>query len=96
MQAKKKYEQSSDMVWRQIGEETILVPINREVGNLNNVFTLNDTAAFIWSMIDGEKSLGEIRDALVAEYEVDPEKAEQDLDQCIAQLEELKGIRETG
>jgi len=90
----KKYEQSGDMVWRKIGDETILVPVNQEFSNINSVFTLNETAAFIWSLIDGEKTLAEIRDALVSEYEVEPDKAEQDLVMCISQFEEMQGIRE--
>jgi len=90
----KKYEQSGDMVWRKIGDETILVPVNQEFSNINSVFTLNETAAFIWSLIDGEKTLAEIRDALVSEYEVEPDKAGQDLVLCISQFEEMQGIRE--
>jgi len=93
MHLKEKYEQSGDIVWRQVGDETILVPVHREMSDLNSVYTLNQTASFIWSRLDGEHTLQDIRDDLVDEFEVDPERAEQDLVKCISQFEDLNGIR---
>lgn len=94
MQLETRYEQSGDMVWRQVGDETILVPVHKEMGQLNNVYTLNRTAAFIWSRLDGSKTLAEIRDELVSEFEVEPGHAERDLMKCIGQFEEIDGIRQ--
>lgn len=90
---RKKYQQSEHVVSRKIGEETILVPVNRAVGDLDNVYALNETAAYIWEHIDGDKDLEAIKACLVEEFAVDEQKAEQDLEKCIAQFEEMKGIK---
>ena len=88
------YVKNEDMVWRRIGEESILVPVRREFGELDSVYTLNETADFIWTQIDGKKTVADIRDRLVDEFEVDQQLAEADLDSCLAQLVEIAGIRE--
>ena len=93
MDLRKRYQQSEHIVSRKIGEETILVPVNREVGELDNVYSLNETAAYIWEQIDGDKDLEAIRACLVEEFDVDEQRAEQDLMRCIAQFEEMKGIK---
>lgn len=93
MSLDRKYQQSEHVVSRKIGDETILVPVSREVGDLENVYALNETAAYIWDQIDGKKDLKEIKECLVSEFDVDGEKAEKDLLRCIAQFEEMKGIQ---
>lgn len=39
-----------------------------------------------WERLDGEHTLGEVRDAVVEEFEVEPEVAEADLLELVAQL----------
>ena len=92
MDLEKRYSQSEDIVSRTIGEDTILVPIHRQVGELENVYALNDTAAFIWGQMDGKSSLGDICNRMESEFEVDRERAERDLLTCVAQFEEMKSI----
>ena len=93
MDMSKRYQQNEHIVSRKIGEETILVPVNREVGELDNVYSLNETAAYIWEQIDGDKDLETIRACIVEEFAVDEQRAEQDLMKCITQFEEMKGIK---
>jgi hypothetical protein len=49
-------------------------------------FGLNTVGASIWKLIQEPRSVNEIRDALVQEYDVEPGKCEKDL---LALLEEL-------
>ena len=49
------------------------------IADMDSVFTLNETGAFIWELIDGNRSLKEIIDLLVKEYEIEYESAEQDV-----------------
>jgi hypothetical protein len=80
------------MVSRQIAGEVILVPIRKNVGDLESIYTLNDTAAAIWALLDGKRSLAEIRDQMVVEFEVTAEEATQDLDELIAQLLDVGAV----
>lgn len=49
-------------------------------------YTLNQVASDVWQLIQEPKSVSEIRDALVARYEVDPVRCRDDL---VALLDEL-------
>ncbi len=77
------------IVYREIAGEALLVPIRRHVGDLESIYTLNETAARIWSLIDGQRSVQEIRDQIVAEFAVGEDEALQDV---IELVEQLKGI----
>ena len=71
---------------RRIGEETVIIT---EAGE--ELHTLDDTGTFVWSEIDGKKTIGKILDLICAEYEVDRERAETDLFVFMAALLE-KGV----
>jgi hypothetical protein len=77
------------IVSREVAGEVILVPIRNNVGDLESIYTLNETAARIWTLLDGERTLAEVRDAMVAEFEVEPAEAVADL---LALVERLVGI----
>ena len=80
------------MVFRKIEDETILVPVRRNVGDLDNIYVLNDVAAMVWELIDGKRSLEEIRDAVSDRYDVSPEVAYSDIKELIGELEEIKAV----
>ena len=86
------YKKSDAMVSRKIGDESILVPIRKNAGDLDSIYTLNDTAAYIWGLIDGKTNVGEIKKRIIEEFEVTPEDAEKDLAEHLQQLSTLKAI----
>ena len=90
----KVYKKSESIVSRRIGDEYILVPIRQDVGDLESIYTLNETAARIWELTDGETQVRRIKERIVEEFEVDPEEAEKDLMEHLRQLEGIKAIVE--
>jgi len=60
--------------------------------NLKNTvyYGLDPVGARVWNLVQQAKSVGEIRDTLLDEYEVQPEQCERDL------LELLRQMREQG
>jgi hypothetical protein len=70
---------SPKVVTRKTGNEYVLVPVSNNIANMNNVFTLNETGAFIWDQIDGVKSIEEIIAALVSEYDIEMSAASSDV-----------------
>jgi len=68
-----------DVVTRKTGNEYVLVPIANNIADMNSVYTLNETGAFIWELIDGKKNVEEIIYALTSEYEIDFEAAASDV-----------------
>jgi hypothetical protein len=88
----KVYRKNDSIVFRKIGDEFVLVPIRKNVGDLDSIYTLNETAARIWELIDGNRSLREIKLAMVREYDVTPAEAEEDLVEHLRQLEAVKAV----
>jgi hypothetical protein len=88
----KVYSKSDSIVSRKIADEFILVPIRQNVGDLESIYTLNETAARIWELIDGKIRVEEIREKIVEEFDVTSEEAEKDIIEHLQQLEEIKAI----
>lgn len=80
------YRKNPDVVERDIAGETILVPIKGKLADMQRIFSLNPVAAYIWRQMDGRKSLGEIRDGLLKEFEVTEEAAETDIEEFVGEL----------
>jgi len=70
---------SPSIVTRKTGNEYVLVPVTNNIADMTSVYTLNETGAFIWELIDGKKSVEEIIEAVIDKYDVDPEKATKDV-----------------
>ena len=90
----KVYKKSDSIVSRKIADEFILVPIRQNVGDLESIYTLNETAARIWELIDGRTKVREMKERIVEEFEVTPEEAEKDIIEHLQQLEEIEAIIE--
>jgi hypothetical protein len=71
--------QSASVVTRKTGNEYVLVPITNNIADMNSVYTLNETGAFIWEQIDGKRSVEDIIIELVNEYDIDKQNAESDV-----------------
>ena len=89
---KKKYRKNEDFVYRKIQDETILVPIKDNVGDMGSIYNLNEVAAFIWEHLDGEKTLLDIKNMIVKEFEVSSEEAEDDLAEFVSELRRIEAI----
>ena len=87
------YTQDPSIISRLIDDEVILVPIRQNVGDLESIYTLNETAARFWELLDGQRTLADICDLVVVEYEVDPEEAQSELVEFIEQLEEFDAVK---
>jgi hypothetical protein len=70
---------SPSIVTRKTGNEFVLVPVSNNIADMNSVFTLNETGAYIWEHIDGVRKVEDIIMALTSEYEIDYEIASEDV-----------------
>ncbi|NWF76347.1 MAG: PqqD family protein [Nitrospirae bacterium] len=87
------YTKDSSVVFRKVAEEFILVPIKKRADEVDSIYTMNEVGSRIWELVDGEKSLSEIIDIILNEFEVSPEVAEKDIIEFINQLEHIGAIR---
>ncbi len=87
-----RYQKDPSLVSREIAGEVILVPIRQNIGDLESIYTLNETAAFAWSLIDGQRTLEEIREQIVNEFNVQVEPAGEDLLELVVGLQEIGAV----
>src|SRR5713101_7636822 len=87
-------QKNPSFVSRKIVDEVILVPISHKVGEIDCLYALNEVGARIWDLIDGQRPLKAVRDALVAEFDVSGKEAEEDLLTLFDQLKQIGAIQE--
>ena len=73
-------------VLRSVADRTVVVPDN-EILNLHMMITLNGTGKFLWERLESGATEDELRDALLAEYDVDEKRAQEDVKAFLAALE---------
>ncbi|MBA4323281.1 MAG: PqqD family protein [Odoribacter sp.] len=84
---------SPSVVTRKTGNEYVLVPVANNIADMNSVYTLNETGAFIWEKIDGKRTVGEIIASLTEEYEIDNETASKDVLDFVMNMNEYLIIK---
>jgi hypothetical protein len=82
-----KYVRSETVVTREIGGETIVVPVRGGVGDLTGLFTFNEIATGIWRLLAAGRTTDEVAHWVEENYEVSEEQARTDV---AGFLEELR------
>lgn len=90
----KVYVRNSDFVQREIAGEFLLIPIRRNLTDANAIYVLNQTGTEIWKRFDGERSVHQIKEELLSEFDVANEKLEQDLASLVGDLVSIQAIQE--
>ncbi|MEM4260745.1 MAG: PqqD family peptide modification chaperone [Candidatus Woesearchaeota archaeon] len=72
---------SKDQIFRDVGEETVI--LNLKTGLYCG---LNEVGTYIWSQIKEPKTIQDILDMVLKEYDVDPEQCKHDLLKLLQQL----------
>ena len=69
----------SDISLRKVGNEYIIVEPSQGMVDLSKVFTLNETAAFLWNELKGQEFMDDdLVQLLLDNYEVDETQAQAD------------------
>ena len=88
-----RYDRDPSIIYREIAGEALLVPIRSTAADLDSIFTLNEVGAFIWKLLDGRKTVRDLRSAVVAEYDTSAEQAAADVAEFLAQLEAIGAVK---
>ncbi len=83
---------NGDMAVRVIGEETIILPVYRSSDDINCLYTLNPSAARVWELIDGKRTVGDIKKLILEEFDVTPSGLDREMHGLIADFHEMKAI----
>jgi hypothetical protein len=82
------------VVTREIAGETLLVPISNDITDMHHIFALNPVASHIWNALDGTTPVSRLVDSICDSFDVDRERAEQDLAEFLDELLESGLVRE--
>lgn len=80
----KKFSIKQGYVAREIAGEYIAVPVDSSCGT--HIVILNPVSKFLWDELKTEKTFDELLDAILKNYNVSREEAEQDLKEFLMQL----------
>lgn len=80
------FKKREEIVSRLIAGETILVPIRGRLADMQNIFSLNPVAEFIWRQLNGVKSIEEIGREILENYDMGKEEVDRDLQEFINDL----------
>ena len=77
-------------VLREIGGENIAVPVSDTVLTSNVIIILNETAKFLWTLLEAGCTDDELLKAMCEEYDTDEKTASEDIREFIDYLKNSK------
>ena len=77
---------SQSVVSRFVAGETLIVPVRGKVGDLASIYSFNETGSLIWKLLETPRTIQELVDAVTQEFEVEPERGEQDVKQFVNEM----------
>ena len=80
-------------ILRQVLDIYAVIGVGSEAYMPNRIMSVNETGAFLWRMLENGAEKQELIDALLREYETDPQTAEKDVDAFLKELQD-KGLVE--
>lgn len=86
-------DKQKNIISKKINNEYLLVPLTGNIANMKSLFSLNETAAFLWEKIDGEKNITQLAQEIAKEYEVELEEAYSDIQIFIKEINSLLIIK---
>ncbi len=78
-----------ELIKRDIGGDTILVPVGKTVYDANGLFVLNELGTFIWDNLPQADSEEAVVELVLREYDVERETAKADVREFLDKLRQL-------
>jgi hypothetical protein len=89
-----RYQRNPEFIYRKIADESVLVPIHKDVADMESIYTLNAVGAFIWDLLEEPSSHMGILDAVMNAYDADPEVLTADLENFLHEMIAIDALRE--
>ena len=79
----------SKFVTREVGDELIVVPLSANVAQMNELFTLNETAKVIWENLNEGTDMSALIQTITDTFDIDRQTAEKDIAVFLQTLEAM-------
>jgi hypothetical protein len=77
-------------VMRKIANSDIVIPIGNNIADFNGLITLNETAAFLFKLINEGSNIPDMVNALISKYNINHELASNDVEDFVSQLKKAE------
>ena len=79
----------TDLVLRHLGDEHVLIDPGQDIMDISRVYTLNDTAAFLWKALEGKEFTAEtVTIVLLKNYDIEASSVlEEDVNDLVSDFE---------
>lgn len=84
---------SPDVVARNIAGEHLLVPVRSGVADIDYLYTTDDVGSFVVSILDGQRDVAAVAREVCTEFDVDEERARDDVAAFLSDLLEAGLVR---
>jgi hypothetical protein len=74
------------IVVRRVGDETLLVPVSRGIGDLDSIYMLTDVGTTVWALLARPVTVATIVDAVCEDFDVARDVAAKDVDEFLSAL----------
>ncbi len=85
---------NSGFLIRQVAGRYVLAPVGDMVKSFSGMITMNATGKFLWDLLEQDQTVDSLAQALVDNYEVEFDKAKEDVIKYIEPLIPVKAILE--
>ena len=76
-----------DHILRNVNGDVVLVPLSDDETDFNGMIVLNHTGEFVCRMIEEDTDIDSVITALADEYDLEPEKVENDVRAFLSELD---------
>ena len=81
-----------DFIFRRIINETILVPVRRDLAEMDCIYTLNELGALLWEHMSAPITKSELQQLILTEFDTTEEAAAVDLDIFLEELQKIGAV----
>lgn len=81
-------------ILRNVANTHIVVPVSQNILNYKGMLSLNETGAFLWTVLEKGIDRAGLLGALLEEYEVPREVAEADMDEFLARVDAIGALEQ--
>jgi len=89
MEIESLFQLKSKFVTREVGNELIVVPLSANVAQMNELFTLNETAKVIWENLNEGIDMPTLIQTITDTFDIDQHTAEKDIELFLQRLESM-------
>lgn len=83
---------SPDFLLREVAGSKVAVPVGAAARKFPGILNLNETGCYLWELLEQERTLDELVDAVTQRYEVTRQQAREDTEEFIKRMRAVEAV----